>query len=59
MKEIEEKKEKLDGLEAVGADIDTVKTQLEDYKVFCLCEYTTAVKQVPFEYFFCRSGRKY
>lgn len=33
MAETEEKKKELGGLEVVGADIDTVKTQLEDYKV--------------------------
>jgi len=41
MKEIEEKKENLAALESVGADIETVKSQLEENKVLlCLrCVY--------------------
>ncbi len=34
MNEIEEKAAELDQLEVVGVDIDTVKTQLEEYKVY-------------------------
>ena len=33
MKEIEDKKSELEQFETVGVDIDTVKTQLEEYKV--------------------------
>ena len=33
MEEVEEKKRELEQFEVVGVDIDTVKTQLEEYKV--------------------------
>lgn len=35
MQEVEDKKRELEQFEVVGVDIDTVKTQLEEYKVRC------------------------
>ncbi len=47
MKEIEEKKKELAAMETVGADIDTVKTQLEEYKVCLQINYVCACCLVP------------